>query len=73
MPSKYPSSVSDLYDLIVEGLGYKVSQTTATELLMTLIVAMFSLGVCPSCHSPNDMTLLLITSNVHDQETMTIN
>ena len=32
MPSKYPSGLSDLHDLIVEGLGYKASQTTATEL-----------------------------------------
>src|SRR3954464_9109950 len=31
---------------------------------------MLTIGVCPSHHSPNDMILLLITSNVHDQETM---
>lgn len=35
-------------------------------------IAIPSAGECSSHHSPNDMTLLLTTSNVHDQETLTI-
>ena len=37
-----------------------------------LILCYAHLGVCPLYHSTNDITLLLITSNVHDHETMII-
>ena len=69
---KYPSGVSDLHNLMVEGLGYYVSKDYSKMNLMTWSYAMLIMGVCPSHHSPNDMILLLITSDVHDQETMII-
>ena len=47
-------------------------RATAKWTLMTWSYAMLTMGVCPSHHSPNDMILLLITSNVHDHETMII-
>ena len=37
------------------------------------LIAMLAVGVCTSYDSPNDMILLLTTSNVHDQETVIIN
>ena len=37
--------------------------------LNDVILCYAYLGVCPLYHSPNDITLLLITSNVHDYET----
>ena len=38
-----------------------------------IVIALPTMGVCSSNHSPNDVTLLLTTSNVHDQETLIIN
>ena len=38
--------------------------------LNDLILCYAHLGVCPLYHSSNDITLLLITSNVHGHETM---
>ena len=57
---------------MVEGLGNYVSKAYNKMNLMTLSYATLIMGVCPLYHSPNDITLLLTTSNVHDQETMII-
>ena len=59
---------------MVEGLGYYAFVSYSKNELNDLILLLcFTMGVYPSHHSPNDVTLLLTTSNVHDQETMIIN
>jgi len=37
-----------------------------------IAIAIPTVGLCSSHHSSNDMTLLLTTSNVHNQETLII-
>ena len=59
---------------MVEGLGYYVFESLQQYELNDLILCYAYYGcVCPLHNSPNDITLLLMTSNVHDQETMIIN
>ena len=57
MQSKHLPEAAIKYDLTVKGMN-----TTFQYIL----------GVCPSHHSPNDMTPLSIDINVHDQETLII-
>src|SRR4051812_27066966 len=65
MSSKHPSGEGDKHDLMVEGIRLLcIRKLIANELYLNDLIFMLRLtiGVCPSHHSPNDMTLLLITS-----------
>ena len=64
MSSKHPSGDGGYHDLMVEGIRLLcIRKLIANELLKWLdLYATLSIGVCPSYHPPNDMIMLLITS-----------
>ena len=70
MQSRQPPVIVIKYDLTVKGLSYYVFLIIA--MLNFDLIAILMLGVCPSYHSPNDMTPLSIDINAHDQETLII-
>ena len=68
---RHSYGIRELHDLMVEGRDtWHLQSSSKTN--YTIFYAMLRIGSCPSHHSPNDVILLSMTSNVHGQEAVTI-